>query len=407
MISPSQTIIDDPIQVTGGFEYDRVFVATNLNDNYPGSDNAQLDTVPIILPSGACLGFWMWYDCEPYYDGMNVKISTDGGTTWSILGSYKDPYNVHEAYSFNPVIPGESCFSGDNQGYWEYIKFDLSAYAGEMVKIRFHFGSDSVFNYPGFYIDDINIYKPANLGDLLPMEIFLYEDFEGSWPPTGWQIIDYGSLTPGWIQYTYGSNEFECAGTGTYYAGCWYTQGTGFDSGLFTPSFDSNGKKEILMKLEHSLNCMAVDKSGKIFLGYWISEGNLTVTRFLQRAKYLKGVIAEITSDNQLKTIYEGGIPQALAVSETGELYAAVWGKEGSFRPTSRKYSMCGPTKTFWIAMAELSIAHCWSAYHTPLPYIIAQLRYLVKSRKTTWAVPLRQHIGGATSRTSRCQAQK
>lgn len=118
---------------------------------------------------------------------------------------------------------------------------------------------------------------------------------------------------------------------------------------------DPNGKKEIMHKLEHSLNCMAVDKSGKIYLGYWISVGNLTVSRFLQRAEYLKGVIAEITSDNQLKTLYEGGIPQALSVSENGELYASVWGKTGAFRPASRKYSMCGPTKAFWIAMAEHS----------------------------------------------------
>jgi hypothetical protein len=118
---------------------------------------------------------------------------------------------------------------------------------------------------------------------------------------------------------------------------------------------DPNGKKEILMKLEHSLNCMAVDKSGKIYVGYWISVGNLTVSRFLQRAEHLKGVIAEITHDRQLKPLYEGGIPQTLAVSENGELYASVWGKVGAFRPASRKHSMCGPTKTFWIAMAEQS----------------------------------------------------
>jgi hypothetical protein len=118
---------------------------------------------------------------------------------------------------------------------------------------------------------------------------------------------------------------------------------------------DPNGKKEILMKLEHSLNCMASDAKGKIYLGYWISKGNLTVSRFLQRAEYLKGIIAEIAADNQLNPLYEGGIPQSLAVSEKGELYAAVWGKMGAFRPGSRKYSMCGPTKTFWIAMAEQS----------------------------------------------------
>lgn len=118
---------------------------------------------------------------------------------------------------------------------------------------------------------------------------------------------------------------------------------------------DGNGKKEVLLKLENSLNCLAADASGNIYLGYWISEGNLTVSQFLQRAEYLKGVIARVTADNQLKQLYEGGVPQGLAVSNTGELYAAMWGQAGAFRPKAKKYSMCGPTRNFWIAMSEES----------------------------------------------------
>jgi hypothetical protein len=116
---------------------------------------------------------------------------------------------------------------------------------------------------------------------------------------------------------------------------------------------DENGKKEILLKLENSLNCLAADASGIIYLGYWVSEGNLTVSQFLQRADYLKGVIAQVTADNQLKQLYEGGVPQGLAVSNSGELYVAIWGEKGPFRPKAKTYSMCGPTRNFWIAMSE------------------------------------------------------
>jgi hypothetical protein len=134
---------------------------TNLAGDHPDNDNAKLETLPVTLGSSAVLEFWMWYNCENYYDGMNIKISTDGGITWSILGSYLDPYNEDAASNgptyINAGIPGEPCFSG-YQGSWEHITFDLSAYEGETVIIRFHFGSDQSLTNPGFFIDDLTIY---------------------------------------------------------------------------------------------------------------------------------------------------------------------------------------------------------------------------------------------------------
>ena len=140
---------------------------TNLAGDYPNSDNAILDSAPFYVPDGAILEFWMWYDCESYYDGMNVKISTNGGATWTILGEYMDPYNEDSAYNGNPGISDEPCFSGHDQDYWQLVTFDLSAYVESTAMIRFHFGSDSSVMYPGFYIDDVKLKKHPNLGDPL------------------------------------------------------------------------------------------------------------------------------------------------------------------------------------------------------------------------------------------------
>jgi len=85
-----------------------------------------------------------------------VKISTNGGSSWTILGSYLDPYPIEQCYASNSGIPGEPCFSGSS-GSWEYVTFDLSAYSGEQVMFRWHFGSDSSQNYGGWYIDDVSI----------------------------------------------------------------------------------------------------------------------------------------------------------------------------------------------------------------------------------------------------------
>jgi hypothetical protein len=131
--------------------------ATNLNGAYPASDNAKLETVPITVPIGADLEFWMWYDTEFSWDGMNVKCSNDSGATWTILGAYLAPYDDDAASTANAGIPGEPCFSGHGQQVWTQYTFDLAPYEGEEVIIRFHFGSDSSVQYPGMYIDDVKV----------------------------------------------------------------------------------------------------------------------------------------------------------------------------------------------------------------------------------------------------------
>jgi hypothetical protein len=129
---------------------------TNLDGNYPDSTNNKLDTPSFAVPQNAELTFWHWYDTEAYYDGGNVKISTNGGTSWTIIYP-ADGYPEDAASSGNAGIPGEPCFSGHDQNYWKKESFDLTAYGGQTVNLRFHFGSDSSVNYPGWYIDDVAI----------------------------------------------------------------------------------------------------------------------------------------------------------------------------------------------------------------------------------------------------------
>ena len=127
---------------------------TDLDANYPASCNNKLDTPSFIVPAYAELVFWHWYDTEASYDGCNVKISTDGGSTWSVLtpeGGYTGTAN-----SANPLYP-EPIWTGHVQKYWEEEVIDLSAYNGMEVQLRFHFGSDPSVQYPGWFIDDVSI----------------------------------------------------------------------------------------------------------------------------------------------------------------------------------------------------------------------------------------------------------
>jgi len=126
--------------------------ATQLGGDYWNNADGRLESGVITVPTGADLTYAHWYNIEGNYDGYNVKISTDYGSTWNILGSYLDPYTYASCYAV--AISGETCFAG-SQLSWTEVTFDLSAYEGMDVMLRWHFGSDSSVPYPGAYIDDV------------------------------------------------------------------------------------------------------------------------------------------------------------------------------------------------------------------------------------------------------------
>ncbi|NIM19235.1 MAG: S8 family serine peptidase [Candidatus Latescibacteria bacterium] len=143
--------------------------ATKVGGNYSSSSNSKLDLPPVIVPSGAtyaALSFWQWYYIENYFDGGNVKISTDGGSSWTIL-TPDIGYPEDAASSSNAGIPGEPCFSGYNNDVWHKATFDLTPYKGTAVLIRLHFGSDASVQRVGWYVDDVRI---EGMEDTVPPE---------------------------------------------------------------------------------------------------------------------------------------------------------------------------------------------------------------------------------------------
>jgi len=142
---------------------------TILEGDYPNSADATLDIPPITLAASkpyAMLSFWHWYYMETRYDGGNIKVSTDGGTTWDIV----TPFGGYDqiASTGNAGIPGEPCFSGYDDDFWQEELFDLSAYAGQQVIVRFHFGSDGSVYRTGWYVDDVRL-RSTDVDDLPPV----------------------------------------------------------------------------------------------------------------------------------------------------------------------------------------------------------------------------------------------
>jgi len=99
-----------------------------------------------------------YYDTEATYDGGNVKVSADGGATWSLVYPARG-YDL-TANSSPPCVALEPVFSGHNvasAGAFVRDCFDLSDYIGQTIMVAFDFGGDSIIFYPGWYIKWVKI----------------------------------------------------------------------------------------------------------------------------------------------------------------------------------------------------------------------------------------------------------
>jgi len=129
---------------------------TDLDNTYDPSTLNALLSQGLTLTGGAIYqaSFWLWYYTEGSgFDGCNVKISTDGGATWSVITTSR-PYNSTITATSNPML-GQPVWNGQSLG-WVQVTIDLTPYAGQTVLLRFDMGGDSSVQYAGMYIDDFN-----------------------------------------------------------------------------------------------------------------------------------------------------------------------------------------------------------------------------------------------------------
>lgn len=145
---------------------------TNLKGEYPNLVDARLLSPEITLPEvdRIELSFRHWMDAEVdtaipgiAFDGGILEVSTAGSEDWvQVFPNFGISYSVPEYVDSGPFAAGTLIFSGNHD--WQQVDFDLSAFKGQLVQLRFHFGSDNDNNEPlaGWYIDDMAIKYPES-----------------------------------------------------------------------------------------------------------------------------------------------------------------------------------------------------------------------------------------------------
>jgi hypothetical protein len=141
---------------------------------YRSALDAVLISSPIVVGANAHLRFWHDYASElaevpgQAYDGGLVEISTNGGASWSQitpLGGY--PRTIAPS-SGHPLSIGTPVYAGSTGGF-VLADFDLAAWAGQSVRVRWRFASDGYLELAGWYVDDVTVTGPGGQPTEVPV----------------------------------------------------------------------------------------------------------------------------------------------------------------------------------------------------------------------------------------------
>ncbi|RMA56802.1 HYR domain-containing protein [Ulvibacter antarcticus] len=158
--APTNAIINSASEGTNAW-------VTGLATNYNTSADSYV-TSPVFdfsaLGADPTIKMDVWWNSEFSWDGANLQASTDGGTTWTRVGSFGDPNNW---YTDDTVLGGAGgtvhAWTGRNSttngsGGWLEAEHLLDGTAGQAsVTLRVFFGSDTSVTDEGFGFDNVRV----------------------------------------------------------------------------------------------------------------------------------------------------------------------------------------------------------------------------------------------------------
>jgi immune inhibitor A len=144
-----------------------------------------------VLPTGATLKFWTYYEIEEDWDYAYVEVYDQTANLWTTLpgtGTTNTlPYdqdNPNTPANRDPMdyfAAGEwNALTGFSSEYIE-VTMNLDRFAGHTIDLYFVYWTDAAYNDQGIYIDDISITGTSFTDNC---------ETEGSWTNNGWSHTD-------------------------------------------------------------------------------------------------------------------------------------------------------------------------------------------------------------------------
>jgi Zn-dependent metalloprotease len=163
----SSWCVEGPTSLLGPYATSGVKSYWGYNRPEEGLMGVTVNSGITSLPSGARMQFNHSHGFEntgtSYWDGGQVRYSTDGGSSWTDGGSLITGGQTYggtvSSCCLNP-LGGSGAFVADSWGYTA-SQLDLSSLAGQPFRYRFDVGTDFSIDEYGWFVDDIRIFTCA------------------------------------------------------------------------------------------------------------------------------------------------------------------------------------------------------------------------------------------------------
>ncbi len=191
---PQGTATIDVVEPDQGSKY----LYSGNGDERVATATSSTVTVPEVDPT---LTARVSYSIEDDWDYAYLKVSTDGGTTWTYvetnLSTTTDPNQQNEGFGITGCSGERDDDTGVCDNAWTDLSADLTAYAGDQVKVQFEMFNDAAYHELGFSVDSVK------LGGTLVTDV---EDGAPTWTLNGFRVMDGSSYSFDYDQYYLAEN---------------------------------------------------------------------------------------------------------------------------------------------------------------------------------------------------------
>jgi len=174
-------------------------------------DNQMTRTVTVPA-AGGDLTMKLWFNIEQDWDYAYVQISNNGGASFTSLAGNVTTATNPNGQNFGNGITGTS-------GGWVPATFNLNAYAGQTVQLRFRYWTDGAVQGKGLLVDDIALGAFTDGAET---------------SPNGWTLAGFKATTGVESSFTFNAYVAE------------FRQYRGYDTGLKTGPYNFGFGNELV-----------------------------------------------------------------------------------------------------------------------------------------------------------------